>query len=165
MVELKSVADGSMSSQTGGRRVVSRQSSAQWDDAMFDVTDDEDEIYIPEHGRQPARLRVPGQAGSNQDSPHGTSDAEIAAFLTSSSANESGGLHLEQSSPPPGVAAKDMPPTLHGYSTNVGLGKSMEDQLSTLAKATSQEGEEDRGRSPGVSEAVSRLSIGKGQEH
>ncbi|KAL9637700.1 MAG: hypothetical protein Q9204_001773 [Flavoplaca sp. TL-2023a] len=164
VVELKSVADGSMSSQAGGRRVVSRQSSAQWDDAMFDVTDDEDEIYTPEHGRQPARLRVPGQAGSNQDSPRGTSDAEIAAFLTSSSANESGGLHLEQSSPP-GVAAKDMPPTLHGYSTNVGLGKSMENQLSTLAKVTSQEGEEERGRSPGVSEAVSRLSIGKGQEH
>ncbi|KAL8851330.1 MAG: hypothetical protein Q9221_003775 [Calogaya cf. arnoldii] len=164
VLELKSLADSSMSSQPGGgRRALSRQSSAQWDDAMFDVTDEEDEIYTPEHGRQKAHSRVPGQVPSMQDSPKGTSDAEIAAFLTSSPAKESGGLHLEQSSPPE-VVSKDMPPTLHGYSTNLGLGKSMEDQLSTLAKATSRESEDDRGRCPGVSEAVSRLSIGKGQE-
>ncbi|KAL8996065.1 MAG: hypothetical protein Q9169_004341 [Polycauliona sp. 2 TL-2023] len=164
VVELKSLAESSMSSQTGVRQAISRQSSAQWDDAMFDVTDDEDEIYTPEHGRQPARLHVPSQSRSNPNSPHGTSDAEIAAFLTSSPAQEGGGLHLEQSSPPE-VVSKDMPPTLHGYSTNVGLGKSMEDQLSSLAKATSKDSEEDRGLSPGVSEAVSRLSMGKRQEH
>ncbi|CAL8581501.1 hypothetical protein XPA_007190 [Xanthoria parietina] len=164
VVELKSVADSHMSSQTGGRRTVSRQSSAQWDDAMFDITDDDDEIYTPEHGRQPARLVGPGRTASNPDRPRGTSDAELAAFLTSSPAEQSEGLHLEQHSRPE-VVSKDMPSTLHGYSTNVGLGKSMEDQLSTLAKATSQGSEEERGRSPGVSEAVTRLSIGKGQEH
>ncbi|KAL8674080.1 MAG: hypothetical protein Q9168_001515 [Polycauliona sp. 1 TL-2023] len=163
LLELKSLAESSMSSQTGGRRVISRQSSAQWDDAMFDVTDDEDEIYTPEHGRQPARLRVPTPAKNTPDSSQGASDAEIAAFLTSSPVQEGEGLHLEQSSPPE-VGSQNMPPTLHGYSTNVGLGKSMEDQLSTLAKATSKEREEDRGQSPGVSEAVSRLSMGKGQE-
>ncbi|KAL8922544.1 MAG: hypothetical protein Q9172_003525 [Xanthocarpia lactea] len=164
VVELKSLTDGSMSSQTGGRRVISRQSSAQWDDAMFDVTDDEDEIYTPEHGRQPAHVRVPSQAVSNSDSPKGTSDAELAAFLTSSLAKEGEGLHLEQSSPAE-VVSKDMPQTLHGYSTNVGLGKSMEEQMNTLAKAAGKETEEEGTESPGVSEAVNRLSIGKAKEH
>lgn len=164
VVELKSLADSSMSSQNGGRRAISRQSSAQWDDAMFDVTDEEDEIYTPEHGRQKARLQIAGEGVSGQGSPKGTSDAEIASFLTASPAKESGGLHLEQS-PPAEVRSKDMPQTLHGYSTNVGLAKSMEEQMNTLAKAASRDNEEDGGRSPGVSEAVTRLSVGKGKEH
>ncbi|KAL8693375.1 MAG: hypothetical protein Q9224_003763 [Gallowayella concinna] len=158
IVEMKSLTENSMSSQNGGRRAISRQSSAQWDDAMFDVSDEEDEIYTPEHGRQKVNLQVPKERVSSQGSPKGTSDAEIAAFLTRSPTKESGGLHLEQS-PPPDAVSNDMPQTLHGYSTNVGLGKSMEEQMNTLAKAASREGEE------GVAEAVTRLSVGKGKEH
>ncbi|KAL8725244.1 MAG: hypothetical protein Q9166_007483 [cf. Caloplaca sp. 2 TL-2023] len=164
VVELKSLADSSMSSQNGGRRAISRQSSAQWDDAMFDVTDDEDELYTPERAEKQPHLNVPTQPTSSQGSPKGTSDADIAAFLTASPTMEKGGLHLEQSSPPE-VLSKGMPQTLHGYSTTVGLGKSMEEQMNTLAKAASRESEEDGTRSPGVSEAVTRLSIGKGKEH
>lgn len=163
IAEMKSVANSSMSSQTG-RKAISRQNSAQWSDAMFDITDDDDDIGSPEHLRRPPQLHVPSQPASSQTSLRGTSDAEIANFLTLSPAQESGGLHLEQSSSP-GLESKDMPQVLHGYSTNVGLGKSMEEQLNTLAKATSNESDANEARSPGVSEAVSRMSIGKGSEH
>ncbi|KAL8812912.1 MAG: hypothetical protein Q9223_007174 [Gallowayella weberi] len=159
IAEMKSLAESSMSSQNGGRRAISRQSSVQWDDAMFDVSDDEDEIYTPEHGRQKVKVQIPKEQVSSQgSSSKGTSDAEIAAFLTRSPSKESGGLHLEQS-PSPEAVSNDMPQTLHGYSTNVGLGKSMEEQMKTLAKAANGEGEE------GVAEAVTRLRVGKGKEH
>ncbi|KAL9006803.1 MAG: hypothetical protein Q9188_000491 [Gyalolechia gomerana] len=162
IAEMKSVANSSMSSQTG-RKVLSRQNSAQWSDAMFDITDDDDDIGSLEHSRRPPHLQVPSQPGSSQTSPRGVSEAEIADFLSASPAQARGGLHLEQSSPHR-VESKDMPHILHGYSTNVGLGKSMEEQLNTLAKATSNESEWNEVSSPGVSEAVSRLSIGKGKE-
>ena len=164
VAEMKSVANSSMSSQHG-RKTISRQDSAQWSDAMFDITDDDDENDNSEHSQRRPRLMVPDHPSSDHGSLRGTSDAEIAEFLSASPAQETGGLHLEQSSPSD-LGSKDMPQILHGYSTNVGLGKSMEEQMNMLAKATSREGEGDSGaRSPGVSEAVSRLSIGKGKEH
>ncbi|KAI4182114.1 MAG: hypothetical protein L6R41_006190 [Letrouitia leprolyta] len=158
IAEMKSVVNSSMSSQTG-RNAISRQNSAQWSDAMFDITDDDDDIGSPERSRKALNLQVPTQPSSSR----GTSDAEIANFLTASPAQESGGLHLEQNSSS-GLESKDMPQILHGYSTNVGLGKSMEEQLNTLAKATSNESDTNEVRSPGVSEAVSRMSMGKGKE-
>ncbi|KAL8697511.1 MAG: hypothetical protein Q9201_007091 [Fulgogasparrea decipioides] len=166
VAEMKSPVNSSMSSQTG-RKTFSRQDSAQWDDSMFDITDDEDEMDHSEHGRQQqSRLMVLDHPASSQASPRETSDAEIAEFLSTSPAQESGGLHLERQSSPAGAGWKDTPQILHGYSTNVGLGKSMEEQLNTLAKAASKEGE-DHGRagSPGVSEAVASLSIGKEKRH
>ncbi|KAL8934907.1 MAG: hypothetical protein Q9211_004986 [Gyalolechia sp. 1 TL-2023] len=163
IAEMKSVAKDSMSNKNG-RNVLSRQNSAQWSDAMFDITDDDDEMGGPEHSRRPPHIQAPSQPGSRQTSPRGTSDAEIADFLRASPAQTRGGLHLEQSSPDK-IESNDAPQILHGYSTNVGLGKSMEEQLNTLAKARSNEDEGNEVRSPGVSEAVSRLSIGKGNEH
>ncbi|KAL8825794.1 MAG: hypothetical protein Q9170_007654 [Blastenia crenularia] len=160
VAEMRSLANSSMSSQNG-RKTISRQDSAQWSDAMFDITDDDDDMGSPEHNRRQLHLTVPIHSASNQASPQGTSDAEIADFLSASPAQEQGGLHLEQSSPPD-AGSKDMPPVLHGYSTNVGLGKSMEEQMNTLAKATSRESEEG---ASGVTEAVSRLTVGKGMEH
>ncbi|KAL9021694.1 MAG: hypothetical protein Q9185_001058 [Variospora sp. 1 TL-2023] len=165
LAEIKSLANGSMSSQSG-RPPISRQGSEQWSDAMFDVTDDDDETEGTEHTR---RLVVLKHADATHSSlAPGTSDAEIADFLTASPAVEKGGLHMEQhSSPSEGEAgSKDGPQILHGYSTTVGLGKSMEEQMNTLTKATSAGGEGDGARSPGVAEAVSRMSNGKvGQEH
>ncbi|KAI4088366.1 MAG: hypothetical protein LQ344_006151 [Seirophora lacunosa] len=165
LAEIRSLANSSMNSQTG-RPPMSRQGSAQWSDAMFDVTDDDEEVDSPKSIR---RLVVPSHADASQALPRpGASDAEIADFLTASPAMEKGGVHMERQGSPPGVGAgsKDGPQVLHGYSTTVGLGKSMEEQMNTLAKATSVEGEGDGARSPGVAEAVSRMSIGKrGQEH
>ncbi|KAI4202135.1 MAG: hypothetical protein LQ350_002802 [Teloschistes chrysophthalmus] len=169
VAELKSLADSSISSKTV-RRPLSRQDSAQWDDAMFDVTDDEDDVAasIEVKRQQPTRLMVPKHNGSNQHEGGGTSDTEIADFLSASPAQETGGLHIEQqTSPPTTTETKEVPQILHGYSTNVGLGKSMEEQMNTLAKAASREDEEGEGGKKGVSEAVANASIGKEpeQEH
>ncbi|KAL8929006.1 MAG: hypothetical protein Q9208_001449 [Pyrenodesmia sp. 3 TL-2023] len=165
IAEMRSLANSSMSSHTG-RKTLARQDSAQWSDAMFDVTDDDDDDFdqSPNHNRrQHPRLAVPaGHPDSSQALPPGTSDAEIADFLTASPAGEKGGgVHIEQSSSPPGTTgSKDGPPQiLHGYSTTVGLGKSMEEQMNTLAKATTSwesDGE------AGVSEDVSRTRGGGG---
>lgn len=160
VAEMKSLADSSMYSQTG-RKTLSRQGSAQWSDAMFDVTDDDDDIdHGPEHnGRQPHHLAVPHTSGSS-----GPADAEIADVLTASPAQEKGGLHIEQQRSPPNAGSNDTPQILHGYTTSVGLGKSMEEQMNTLAKAASKENDGDGARPPGVSEAVSRLSTRNGHE-
>ncbi|KAL8707687.1 MAG: hypothetical protein Q9220_007349 [cf. Caloplaca sp. 1 TL-2023] len=195
--EMRSLTGASMNSSTSfSRKSLGRQDSVQWDDAMFDVTDEDDEVVdVRAHQRQREQqgqsklgLKVP---------PDG--DARVAAsHLTASplaqEEDDGGGLHLEQTISPPSAQSpltakanadanttyaskdrdnsptshdkedihdpkdKDTNPTiLHGYSTNVGLGKSMEEQLSTLAKATSRDGDDAGG---GVSEAVASLSMG-----
>lgn len=161
VAEMRSLANSSMSSQTG-RKTLARQDSAQWSDAMFDVTTDDDDDFdqSPNHNRQQPRLVVPGHPDPSQALPPGISDAEIADFLTASPAGEKGGVHIEQSSLPPDAGSKDVPQILHGYSTTVGLGKSMEEQMNTLAKATSRESDGDGPRSLGVSEGVSRMREG-----
>ncbi|KAL8662840.1 MAG: hypothetical protein Q9202_004354 [Teloschistes flavicans] len=167
VAELKSLVDSSISGRTP-RRTLSRQDSAQWDDAMFDVSDDEDEIAASNDGQrqQPTRLMVPKHNGSGQPEGGGTTDAEIADFLSASPAQETGGLHIAQQTSPPAAVETEVPQILHGYSTNVGLGKSMEEQMNTLAKAASREDEEGEGGKKGVSEAVASASIvGKEQEH
>lgn len=165
VAEMESLANSSVSRQIA-RKTLARQDSAQWSDAMFDVDDDDEDIDNAEHVRQQPHLVGPPHPTSSQDSPRSTSDAEIADSLTLSPAKEGAGIHIEQqSSPLDAEGVKDTPQILHGYSTTVGLGKSMEEQMNTLAKATSKEDEGDGARSPGVSEAVSRMSAGKGQEH
>ncbi len=161
VAEMKSLANSSMSSQTG-RKTLTRQDSAQWSDAMFDITDDDDDEpdQNAEHSRQQPRLVVPGHNDASGPLSKGTSDAEIADFLTASPAAEKGGVHIEQSSSSAADAAgaKDAPQILHGYSTTVGLGKSMEEQMNTLAKATSWESED---QPTGASEGISRLRGGE----
>ncbi|KAI4176771.1 MAG: hypothetical protein LQ346_007814 [Caloplaca aetnensis] len=165
VAEMKSLANSSMSSQTG-RKTLARQDSAQWSDAMFDITDDDDDEpdHNVEHSRQQPRLVVPGQQDASQALPPGTSDAKIAEYLTASPAVEKSGVHIEQSSSAPDAAGskEDAPQVLHGYSTTVGLGKSMEEQMNTLAKATSRESDEDQPAAD-VLEGVSRVR-GEGGE-
>ncbi|KAL8865111.1 MAG: hypothetical protein Q9174_007064 [Haloplaca sp. 1 TL-2023] len=169
VVELKSLKEGSLSSQTTMGRSrkpppmgLERQDSAVWDDAMFDVTDDDDDEdgnsnpdpkQNSQQFKSPPRLKVPG---------NGTTDAEIAEFLTQSPAQASAGegeggvgLHLEQRTDAPvsGEQKNETPEILHGYSTTVGLGKSMEEQMDMLAKAASGGG---RDRDPGNGEAAQK---------
>ncbi|KAL8955135.1 MAG: hypothetical protein Q9183_006776 [Haloplaca sp. 2 TL-2023] len=164
--ELRSLKEGSMSSQTTvGRRKppppppLERQDSAVWDDAMFDVTDDDDEDdthnnsnsnnNINEDSTTMLQQRYKSPPARIVPEGKGTSDAEIAAFLTQSPAQaveEGGGgelgLHLEQrtslSESEGGKEKDETPEVLHGYSTTVGLGRSMEEQMSMLAKAAGQ---------------------------
>ncbi|KAL9597057.1 MAG: hypothetical protein Q9219_005386 [cf. Caloplaca sp. 3 TL-2023] len=169
VAEMAALAGGSgmSSSQTGGRKTVSRQDSAQWSDAMFDVTDDEDDMRDSSSGsplqrsrQRPSYLSVPDRSSQQAPPPPPTSDAAIADFLSTSPAQEtssSGGVHVEHGSSPAAAREGDMPRVLHGYSTSVGLGKSMEEQMDVLAKAG---GSRERGEE-GVAEAVGRLSVGK----
>ena len=125
---------------------VSRQDSAQWDDSMFDVTDDDDD--------EPDQ---PGNTGhwvfsSKDDSPKGTSDREIADFLT-------------RSPPPMGENAQgnSLTKTPSGGTSFVGLGKSVEEPLHAgKSRTRTMEGQGDDG-SGKLEDEVTRIRIGDGQ--
>lgn len=142
--ELTNVEDHSMSSSIN-RPNISRQDSAQWDDSMFDVTDDDDE------------LDEPGNTGhgfffSKPKSPKGTSEAEIADFLT-------------KSPPPLDENAEGKSPTKapSGGTSSVGLGKSVEERLSPIkSRRRTMEGQGDGG-SGNLEDEVTRISIRDGQ--
>ncbi|KAL9044775.1 MAG: hypothetical protein Q9214_002109 [Letrouitia sp. 1 TL-2023] len=161
VADLKSVAESSMSSSQYAKTTHSSLDSAQWDDAIFDVSDDDDEsdAGVEHSGKMRPRLKISDH--SERGSPVGTSDAEIADFLSASPAKEVRGLHLEQTTSPP--AAAEGPTTLHGYTTSVGLGKSVEQQLNSLGRVRSRSLEAE-GLKGGLVEDVARLSIGKGKE-
>ncbi|KAI4213211.1 MAG: hypothetical protein LQ351_004157 [Letrouitia transgressa] len=161
VADLKSVAESSMSSSQNAKTTPSSLDSAQWDNAMFDVSDDDDESNAAAEHLRKLRPRLKISDHSGRSSPVGTSDAEIADFLSASPAKEVGGLHLEQRTSPP--AAAGGPTTLHAYTTSVGLGKSLEQQLNSLGRARSGSLEAE-GPKGGLVGDVARLSIGKGKE-
>ena len=78
--DLKGHATQSKSSSYNSKiTTLSRQDSARWDDTLFDVTDEsEDEEAAPQHRRPLISL------STEPESPKGTSEAEIADFLTRS---------------------------------------------------------------------------------
>lgn len=145
--ELTNVEDRSMNSSIN-RPNVFRQDSAQWDDSMFDVTDDDDELDQPDN-------EDGGYLHSKADSPKGTSEAEIAKFITRS--------------PPPldgSAEAKTptrAPPAPSGGTASVGLGKSVEERFSP-GKSTrrTMEGQGD-GASGILADEVKTIRIGDGQ--
>lgn len=146
--ELTDVADHSMSSSMN-RPTVSRKDSAQWDDSMFDVTDDEDDMGPPIDLRHRGHIYVLHDGVDDDDNGQkGTSEAEIADFLTLS--------------PPPATPidehasqkAVHSPP---GGTTSVGLGKSVEQHLGRHRTAKSgDDGTE-------LSDDVTRIRIEDGQ--
>lgn len=124
---------------------ISRQDSAQWDDSMFDVTDDDDELDEPGNTGH-------GHFFSKAETPKGTSDAEIAEFLT-------------RSPPPLDENAKAKSPTRapSGGTSSVGLGKSVEERLSPgKSRRRTLEGQGDGG-SGNLEDEVTRIRIGDGQ--
>ena len=121
--ELTSLGDHSMSSSMN-RPVLSRQDSAQWDDSMFDVTDDEEDI---ETSHRPPLVLSESKQSAEPESMKGTSEAEIADFLTRSpppvdSRDEHRGSKLNKVTTP-----------LEG-TASVGLGKSVEERLSSSGR-------------------------------
>lgn len=141
--ELTNVEEHSMNSSIY-RPNMSRQDSAQWDDSMFDVTDDDDELDEPGNTGH-------GYFFSKAESPKGTSDAEITDFLTKS--------------PPPddvNAKAKPSPRAPSGGTSSVGLGKSVEEQLSPgRSRRRTMEGQGDG--SGDLADEVTRIRIGDGQ--
>lgn len=142
--ELTNVEDHSMSSSIN-RPYISRQDSAQWDDSMFDVTDDDDE------------LDEPGNTGpsfffSKPKSPKGTSEAEIADFLTRSPPRTDEGTQGKWPTKAPS-----------GGTSSVGLGKSVEERLRPVkSRRRTIEGQGD-GEIGKLEDEVTKISIGDGQ--
>lgn len=142
--ELTNMEDHSMNSSIS-RPNISRQDSAQWDDSMFDVTDDDDELDEPGNTGH-------GHFFSKSESPKGTSEAEIADFLTRSP------LPADEN-----ASAKSPTRAPAGGTSSVGLGKSVEERLSPgKSRRRTIEGQGDCG-SGNLEEEVTRIRIGDGQ--
>ena len=155
--DLQSVANSSMSSKVG-RPKIWREDSAQWDDAFFEVTDDDDDIDSPIEARRQRSFSLPENSHRTDSSSYeGTANNVVSGALSTSPPEEKrlGSEHK--------AASSAAPLTLHGGTTSIGLGKDVEKQLETLGRVTSQEAKEDKtDRAGGVSGDVARLSIGKG---
>lgn len=90
LADLALMQESNMSSSTGRPRAT-REDSAQWDDALFDLTDDDSDIvYYGNYQRHNGSDDYDGR------SCNGTADTGIAAFLSSSPANASDSLTPEK---------------------------------------------------------------------
>ncbi len=157
--------EGSSMSSTTNRPHAIRKDSAQWEDSMFDITDD-DEDMDPADLRDRGHITIPEThtdhnhpSATTPASPQtGTSDAEIASFLTRSPAPTS----------PEDDSRKFSP----GGTTAVGLGKSVEESLRSAGRVrrriTTIEGQEGGGSGGGsgsgdLADDVMRVRIEDGQ--
>lgn len=168
------------SSSTGtGRHKLNRQDSALWDDAMFDVTDDDDDDddtdTLVEARKHHEERKMPG----NEDHENkGTTEAEIADFLSAEPPEQPEGLELPRKPEPIPTTASSSNPEVAvtpatpkkvtpaesqtqspGGTTTVGLGKSVEEQMASPgAKKQEREREED---SQGILADMTRMSMGR----
>ena len=142
--ELTNIEDRSMNSSIH-RPNISRQDSAQWDDTLFDVTDDEDELDQPGNTGH-------GFFSSQDDSLKGTSNAEVADFLT-------------RSPPPIDQNTQAKPPSRapSGGTSSVGLGKSVEERLRAGNSRRRMMAGQGDGGSGNLEDEVTRIRIGDGQ--
>ena len=154
--DLTSLQNSNMSSKTGRPRLT-HQDSAQWDDALFDITDDDSEAEDLSPQRS---METSAHQGSDRDSAKGTSIAEIDAFLHTGPKQEAthspaaatqrkldaGDLHAEsEASIDLGDDNNKKPLVIRGGTTSVGLGQSVEEQLSKIAGVGNRAGEDDEG--------------------
>ena len=147
--ELTDVGDHSMSSSMN-RQPVSRKDSALWDDSMFDITDDEDDMGDQSNLRHRGYIFIPNNRlntdGADGESQKGTSEAEIADLLTRS--------------PPPIEGKKDLSPP--GGTTSVELAKSVEERLTIPGRQRRRTIErQDEGEE--LADEVTRIRINDGQ--
>ena len=160
--ELTDIADQSMSSSMN-RPGVARKESAVWDDSLFDVTDDEEEIADAAQLRKRGHIMIPDSSHHAQQEPNsadgkGTSEAEIADFLTKS--------------PPPVSPSEEkvkrIPPKLSTPprgTASVGLGKSVEEHMSpgrSGRRRNTMEGQQET-ETGKLTDEVTRIRIEDGQ--
>lgn len=162
--QLTDVGDTSMSSSSTKRRNLTRKESAQWEDSLFDISDDEDEEMDPAVLRARGHITIPDAHPDDNHKPvetespsqRGTSDAEIADFLT-------------RSPPPASPEDERRKLTSPGGTTSVGLGKSVEESLRSAGRARRrtlerQASDSRDGSGNGkLADAVTRIRIEDGQ--
>lgn len=163
-------------SSSSGRRVrqkISRQDSAVWDDAMFDVTDDDDDddTDTSVEARKHRVERKP--VGNEENAQGGTTEAEIADFLSAEPPEQPEGLDLpKRPEPIPTTASssnrevdltpdtsQQLPPRetqSRRGTTTVGLGKSVEEQM-----ASSGERKREDADSQGIMVDMTRMTMGR----
>lgn len=125
------------------RPTISREDSAQWDDALFEGTDDDDDMETPVDARS---RRFSDTRHDN--SAKATSEADS---LTRSSRSLNSNLGGERK---PVLAARHP-----GATTSVGLGKSVEEQLSTPGRPRRRTLELEGQRGGSLSEDVQKIRI------
>ncbi|MCJ1226379.1 hypothetical protein MMC12_003029 [Toensbergia leucococca] len=152
--DLISAKDSSLNSSKS-RPMLSREDSALWDDALFDVTDDDEDIDSP-YGTRHHHSSSKHGPSLDTDMKKGTSEAEIAEFLSRSPAPMQEDEDRKQRE-----QLHSARPVSSGNTTSVGLGKSVEEQLASPGRTRRASGENEEGRW-GVSEDLARMSMGKG---
>ena len=152
--ELTDVGDHSMTSSIN-RHAVSRKDSAQWDDSMFDITDDEEDLGPPNELRTRGHIMIPNTQPTDDDESgqKGTSPTEITAFLT-------------RSPPPlsPADQASEDKNNTHkapsGGTSTVGLGKSVEERLAASGMPRRRTLDaQDAGNGKALADEVTRIRI------
>lgn len=152
LADLSSMQESNMTSSTHRPRPrVTREDSAQWDDALFDITDDDSEMGETGH-QLTGSFNEDGDDGLPANSSTAT---EIADFLTSSPSKELSTVELGLSpanstdhvlgeidasgalgDPGSGKAEpyekSKQPFVIRGGTTSVGLGKSVQEQLARI---------------------------------
>ena len=111
--------------------ILSREDSAQWDDTLFEVSDDdseEEQRHASQRTRHqdhshPHRPHIFPPSEREPESPKGTSEAEIAAFLTKSPVPNDSPLTPDKDK------NAELKPSPAGGTSTIGLGKTLEEQL------------------------------------
>ena len=161
LADMSSLRESSMSSSTRRPRVT-REDSVQWDDALFDITDEDSDV-------EETGLQLVGSFDENgvDGSPaKGTTDVEIADFLASPQSIDqdssgpgkppvSNNGHVQgeidasgalSGASRPGTGAPDekgeRPFVIRGGTTSIGLGKSVQEQLARIGGVGRNRGED-----------------------
>lgn len=128
--ELKAPEESTLVSNSARPRpTLVREDSVQWDDAFFEVTDDEDDLdtSYPIRRRSSSELDPADERiYDGGDTPRGTSEAEIDDFLGTSAARARTAV---QSMAHQDAMAYPAPETVTGGMASLGLRKSVEERL------------------------------------
>ena len=132
-----------VSNSARARPPLAREDSVQWDDAFFEVTDDEDDLdtsFLVRRGSSSDIDRADVDDDDGQDTPHGTSEAKIKAFLSSSMPRSK---TAARPAPHRDATVHPTAETVAGGMASLGLRKSVEERLdapsgSELLRSTSR---------------------------
>lgn len=130
--ELKSPEESTLVSNSARHRpTLAREDSVQWDDAFFEVTDDEDDLetsFLVRRGSSEELDPADGGDDDGLDTPRGTSETEINAFMTTSRVRVRARMAVQ---PPTQRDAMVIPTaeTVAGGMASLGLRKSVEERL------------------------------------